>query len=105
MPCDLLRFLGCGSVRESVHPIKQREEGNSVTFVVGKDALRAAVLLVPLVNRFLCLKRSLQASGSLYFARAGEGVGVLPQGADLQPLASAPADVQLLEYFSSLTLV
>lgn len=99
MPCDLLRFLGCGSVRESVHPIKQREEGNSVTFVVGKDALRAAVLLVPLVNRFLCLKRS------LYFAQAGEGVGVLPQGADLQPLASAPADVQLLEYFSSLTLV
>lgn len=39
-------------MRESVHPIKQPKEGNSVTFVVGKDALRAAVLLVPLVNGF-----------------------------------------------------
>lgn len=52
MPCELLRFLGCGSVRESLYPIKQPEEGNSVTFVVGKDALRAAVLLVPLGNGF-----------------------------------------------------
>lgn len=57
---NLLTFCGRGSVRESMPFITWLEktlEGNSVIFVVGKDALREMVLLLLLVKSIFCLKR------------------------------------------------
>lgn len=60
VPWNSLTFRGRGSVRESMPFITRLEntlEGNSVIFVVRKDALQAVVLFLFLVNSIFCLKR------------------------------------------------
>lgn len=91
-------------------------EGNSVIFVVRKDALQAGVLSLFLVNSIFCLKtkapkitcckiahpcRKVEMLGKVsWFARAVKGAVVLPEGLILEPLPSELADVEFLGYFS-----